>query len=92
MDENDLVYSKYCQSVTRDGLTVNVKIYSSGKNDWILEVVDEDNNSTVWDDQFETDDEAFQEFERTLKEEGLNNHRLKPEGLNNGLKVRIRVA
>ena len=71
MDENDLVYSKYCQSITRNGLTVNVEIYSSGKNDWILEVVDEDNNSTVWDDQFETDDEAFQEFERTLKEEGI---------------------
>jgi len=71
MDEIDLVYSKHCQPVTRNGLTVNVEIYSSGKNDWILEVVDEDNNSTVWDDQFETDDEAFQEFERTLKEEGI---------------------
>ena len=56
MDEIDLVYSKHCQSVTRNGLTVNVEIYSSGKNDWILEVVDADNNSTVWDDQFETDD------------------------------------
>jgi hypothetical protein len=71
MDEIDLVYSKHCQSVTRNGLIVKVEIYSSGKNDWILEVVDEDNNSTVWDDQFETDDEAFQEFERTLKEEGI---------------------
>ena len=71
MDETDLVYSKHCQSVTRNGLTVNVEIYSSDKNDWILEVVDEDNNSTVWDDQFETDDEAFQEFEHTLKEEGI---------------------
>jgi uncharacterized protein len=71
MDENDLIYSKHCQSVTRGGKTVKVEIYSSGKNDWILEVVDEDNNSTVWDDPFETDDEAFQEFERTLKEEGI---------------------
>jgi hypothetical protein len=71
MDENDLIYSKHCQSVTRDGKTAKVAIYSSGKNDWILEVVDEDNNSTVWDDLFETDDEAFQEFERTLKEEGI---------------------
>ena len=51
---------------------MKVEIYSSGKNDWILEVVDEENNSTVWDDQFETDDEAFQEFERTLKEEGID--------------------
>ena len=71
MDEIELVYSKHCQSVTRNGQTVKVEIYSSGKNDWILEVVDKDNNSTVWDDQFDTDDEAFQEFERTLKEEGI---------------------
>lgn len=71
MDEIDLVYSKHCQSVARNGKTVSVQIYSSGKNDWILEVVDEDNNSTVWDDPFPTDDEAFQEFERTLEEEGI---------------------
>jgi hypothetical protein len=71
MDEIDLVYSKHCQSVTSNGRTVKVEIYSSGKNDWILEVVDEDNNSTVWDDLFGTDDEAFQEFEHTLKEEGI---------------------
>jgi hypothetical protein len=71
VDELELIYSKHCQSVTRNGRTINVEIYSSGKKDWILEVVDEDNNSTVWDDQFETDDEAFQEFERTLKEEGI---------------------
>ena len=70
-DEIDLVYSKHCQSVTRNGRTVKVEIYSSGKNDWILEVVDEDNNSTAWVDLFGTDDEAFQEFERTLKEEGI---------------------
>ena len=71
MDEIELIYSKYCQSVTRNGRTVKLYIYSSGKNDWILEVVDEDNNSTVWDDPFDTDDEAFHEFDRTLKEEGI---------------------
>ena len=71
MDEIELVYSKHCQSVTSNGRTVKVEIYSSGKNDWILEVIDKENNSTVWDDPFDTDDEAFQEFERTLKEEGI---------------------
>ena len=40
MDEIELVYSKHCQSVTRNGQTVEVEIYSSGKNDLILEVVD----------------------------------------------------
>jgi hypothetical protein len=57
--------------VTNNGKTVKVVIYSSGKNDWILEVVDEDKNSTVWDDTFDTDDEALQEFEHTLKKEGI---------------------
>lgn len=71
MDEIDLIYSKHCQSVSRDGKTARVEIYSSGKDDWILEVVDEENNSTVWDDLFPTDDEAFLEFQRTLDEEGI---------------------
>lgn len=71
MEEIELIYSKHCQSVTRNGKTVRVEIYSSGKNDWLLEVMDEDNNSTVWDDPFPTDDEAFQEFQRTLEEEGI---------------------
>lgn len=71
MDEIELVYSKHCQTVTRDGETVNVQIYSSGKNDWILEVVDQDGNSTVWDDPFIADDDAYAEFQRTLDEEGI---------------------
>ena len=72
MEEGDLIYSEHCQRVTRDGKTVKVEIYSSGKNDWILEVVDEDGNSTVWDDPFRTDAEAYEELQRTLDEEGID--------------------
>ncbi|MGB5570854.1 MAG: hypothetical protein WBM67_01725 [Sedimenticolaceae bacterium] len=71
MDESDLIYSRHCQTVSSNGKTVKVEIYSSGKNDWILEVVDEANNSTVWDDPFHTDEDAFREFQRTLTEEGI---------------------
>jgi hypothetical protein len=71
MEEPALIYSKHCQSVTRDGKTVEVQIYSSGNNDWILEVIDSDDNSTVWD-EFTSDDEAFEEFEKTLAEEGID--------------------
>ena len=71
MDEIELVYSKHCQSVTSNGRTVKVEIYSSGKNDWILEVVDADGNSTVWDDKFENDESAFGEFKRAVEEEGI---------------------
>ena len=71
MEDIELIYSKHCQSLSINHKTVRVEIFSSGKNDWILEVVDENNNSTVWDDLFSTDDEAYEEFQRTLAEEGI---------------------
>lgn len=71
MEDIELIYSKHCQSVSRNNTTIKVMIYRSEKNDWILEVVDEDNNSTVWDEPFGTEDDAYQEFQRTLAEEGI---------------------
>jgi hypothetical protein len=71
MEDIELIYSKHCQTVSRNNKTVKVEIYSSGKNDWVLEVVDEDLNSTVWHEQFDTEDDAYQEFQRTLEEEGI---------------------
>jgi len=72
VDEHDLIYSEYCQSVSKEGKTVRVQIYSSGRDDWILEVVDDRGTSTVWDEPFTTDDEAYREFQRTLQEEGID--------------------
>ena len=71
MEDIELIYSKHCQSLSINNKTVRVEIFSSGKNDWILEIVDENNNTTVWDDSFSTDDEAYEEFQRTLAEEGI---------------------
>lgn len=71
MEESDLVMSSFCQSVERDGRTVRVEIYSSGKNDWILEVVNESGDSTIWNDTFNTDQLAIEEFRRTLDREGI---------------------
>ena len=71
MDEIELIYSKHCQKAARNGQTVELLIYSSGKNDWILEVVDKDDNSTVWDGEFEIDDEAYRELQSALAEEGI---------------------
>ena len=68
---SDLIYFKHCRTVSRDCKTIKVEIYGSGKNNWILEVVDEDGNSTVWDDTFPTDEAAFEEFRRTLDEEAI---------------------
>ena len=63
--------SPLCQAITSDRRMVQVDIYEGDPGKWILEVVDEFNNSTVWDDQFETDKEALEEVEKTIKEEGI---------------------
>ena len=64
--------SRLCQKVSRDGITVEVLIYR-GKDDsgWMLEVVDQDGGSTVWDDLFPTDEEALAEAMNTIETEGI---------------------
>lgn len=49
-------------------IAVRAEICGSGKNDQMFDVVDEDDNSTVWDDPFQTDVKTCQEFERPLEE------------------------
>ena len=71
MDEPEIIMSPLCQEFEKDGHVVQVHIYGTGKSDWILEVVDADGNSTVWDDQFETDELVFEEFQRAVEEEGI---------------------
>jgi len=72
VEKPDLVTSPLSRECEIGGHTVNVEIYGCGKNDWILEVLDADGNSTVWDSTFETDALAFQEFQRTTEEEGID--------------------
>lgn len=69
--EPELIMSPLCQSLTIDGHTVQVEIYRLESTDWSLEVVDAQGTSVVWDNQFETDQLAFDEFSRTIREEGI---------------------
>ena len=47
-------------SHTRDGITIKIDIYRGADDaEWMLEVVDEEGGSTVWDDTFKTDQAAF---------------------------------
>lgn len=58
---------------TKDGITVEVMIYRpSDRSDWILEVVSALEISTAWEEPFETDQEAYDEFLRTVEIEGMN--------------------
>jgi uncharacterized protein len=69
--EKSLVYSTLCQRVTRDGTEVDIQIYNDDKGGWLLEVVDEFWNSTVWDDSFTTDRAALAEALKTIDTEGI---------------------
>ena len=71
-DEHDLIYSSLQQTYSVDGHTVKIHIYRMPDTAWSLEVVDEHNNSTVWDDLFETDEEALAVAKRDLNEEHIH--------------------
>ena len=70
-DEPDFIESPLCQSVTRSGVEVRVEIYGDSQGAWILEVVDAENTSHVWDEHFVTDQQALTEALRALDEEPL---------------------
>ena len=54
-EEPKIEVSPLTQQLSSSGRTVSVEIYRlEGEASWTLEVVDEYNNSTVWNDTFET--------------------------------------
>lgn len=70
-NEQDLIYSNLQTSYAIDGHTLEINIYRLPDTDWTLEVVDEYNNSTVWDDTFATDEAALAEAIEEIKSEGV---------------------
>ena len=63
--------SPLSQHVERDGHSVRIDIYGEGHGKWILEVVDQYNNSTVWNDLFETDQFALDAAIETIESDGI---------------------
>src|ERR1019366_5299793 len=70
-EEADFIESPLSQSVTRNAVTVRVEIYGDSDDRWILEIVDAENTSHVWDEHFETDQQALTDAVRELDEEPL---------------------
>ena len=72
MPDPEIIMSPLCREISKDGTKVHVHIYR-GEDDsgWILEVVDEENASTVWDDPFDTDQEALDEVMEVIEREGI---------------------
>jgi hypothetical protein len=71
-DFPDIIRSPLSQTFTHDGVTVQVEIYKlDGSDGWTLELVDEEGGSTVWQDTFATDVDAFAEFTDGVEQLGL---------------------
>lgn len=71
-DEFEVEMSPLGQDLTKDGKSVRVDIYRGDRGGWILEVVDEFGNSTVWDDEFASDAAALDEAKATIRDEGID--------------------
>jgi uncharacterized protein len=68
----NLLYSEHCGHFSQDGVGVEVFIVKlEGGRYWTLEVVNSKGTSIVWDETFSDDHEAYVEFQRTVKEEGM---------------------
>jgi len=63
--------SPLSQDLHSNGKSVKVEIYEGDPNKWILEVVDQYGNSTIWNDQFSSDQAALGEVKKTIREEGI---------------------
>ncbi|EDQ03243.1 hypothetical protein DSM14862_03610 (plasmid) [Sulfitobacter indolifex] len=71
-DDVEVIFSDLCADVEIDGHILTVEIYKTDIDPgWILEVVNEFGTSTVLDNLFIADGLAWQQFEKTVKEEGL---------------------
>lgn len=71
-EEYEVKMSLLSQRMQIDGKEIDVQIYQDGEGGWLLEVVDEFNNSTVWDDPFPSDQEAMKEVQRAIQEDGVD--------------------
>ena len=72
-EEPKLIDSPISQSISSGGKTVSIEIYRlENEPEWTLEIVDEFNNSTVWDEPFKTDSEALIEAKKTILAEGVD--------------------
>ena len=81
-DPPEIEYSPLCGDITCDGITVRVDIYrlTDEPRGWALEVIDHDGASTVWEETFPSDGEAYAEFYRTMEREGIRSFAERPPG------------
>lgn len=70
--ENDLIESLLNQKYTKDGKSVEIEIYRMPDTAWNVQVMDTFGNSTVWDDEFESDTDALQFVLAEIERDGID--------------------
>jgi hypothetical protein len=72
MSDPEIIMSPLCREISGDGTRIQVDIYSvEDESGWFLEVIDEENASTVWDDPFDTDQEALDAMMEIIEKDGI---------------------
>ena len=70
--EYKIIKSALSRKFTREGITVDVEIYRGEADSvWVLEVIDQEGASTVWEDTFQTEQDALNEVFQTIASEGI---------------------
>ncbi len=72
MSDPEIVMSPLCREIIKDGTWIQVDIYrNENESGWILEVIDEENASTIWNEPFATDQEALDAVMEVIAREGI---------------------
>ena len=72
MSDPEIVMSPLCREITGDGTKIQIDIYRvEGEPGWALEVIDEENASTVWDEPFDTDQAALDAAMKVIETDGI---------------------
>ena len=72
MSNPEIIMSPLCRESTVEGTTIQVDIYRcEDDSGWILEVIDEENASTIWDEPFDTDQEALDAVLIVIEQDGI---------------------
>jgi aryl-phospho-beta-D-glucosidase BglC (GH1 family) len=71
--EPKLEHSDFSGEFEDDGITVLVDIHrpAGSQGGWALEVISQEEDVTTWEDTFETDKDAWEEFLATTERDGI---------------------
>lgn len=71
-DEFEVKYSPLSCEFEHDEELFEIAIYEGDENLWLLEVVGPCGTSCIWDEQYKSDQDAFNEAIETIKSEGVS--------------------